>query len=317
MLAPRLIGEKENAMKTAKRIAALGLALVMMLAVFVFPTGAASAVTVPGKPNNFTVSQASSDKIDLEWHWYDGSPTQYQVQRSDNGGKTWKTVANVSAPTWWYQDTVPDTEARYEYRIRARNSAGVGAWYYNYVVTRKIPLVDYMDSTATAVKFSWDAVDCDGYEIQKCVNGKFVTVKTINDPNTVRYAESGLQRATTYYYRLRTFEMVDGLNDYKKYSPWYDITMSTTPGKVTKAYLTQDNVLKCSPVAGPARVSYQVEYTIIDLDGNKRVIAPEMYNCYPSLGSMTVFMKGYDSYVSVRVRAVVECEAENYGAKPR
>ena len=49
-------------------------------------------------------------------------------------------------------------------------------------------------------------------------NGKYSKIKTITNTKTIKYTKSSLKRGKTYYFKVRTFKIVNGKKIYSSYS---------------------------------------------------------------------------------------------------
>ena len=82
----------------------------------------------PEAPVSLVVSASTSSSITLAWQ-HDGTDEQsFDLERAPAGSGAWANVDSVGGGSTGYTDSglLPDTS--YDYRIRARNSAGVSAW---------------------------------------------------------------------------------------------------------------------------------------------------------------------------------------------
>jgi hypothetical protein len=88
-----------------------------------------SGVTIPQPPTGLAATASTSSEIDLSWSAPGndgGSPiTGYQIERSQDNGNTWSTVAsNTGSVSTTYRDTGLSSGTSYTYRVSAINSAG-------------------------------------------------------------------------------------------------------------------------------------------------------------------------------------------------
>lgn len=77
-------------------------------------------------------------------------------------------------------------------------------------------------TTYNKIKLSWDQVDsAQGYRVYRSnsENGAYSRVATITSNSTLEYTNTGLLTGKTYYYKVRTYRVVDGKTIYGAYSP--------------------------------------------------------------------------------------------------
>jgi Fibronectin type III domain len=87
--------------------------------------------TVPSAPRHLTVTRARR-AAKLSWlaPWSNGGAviTDYRVQRSANGGRTWRRVNDGVSIRRATTVNGLTSGHRYRFRVRAKNRAGLGAW---------------------------------------------------------------------------------------------------------------------------------------------------------------------------------------------
>jgi fibronectin type 3 domain-containing protein len=99
-----------------------------------------SSLTKPAKPTDLSAQAPSSEQVQLSWHDNSLNEAGFIIQRSTDGGKTWKKLAKVPANvTSFFDDAVRPGKA-YKYRVRAYNSVGKSS--YSNVVKIKTPKDD-------------------------------------------------------------------------------------------------------------------------------------------------------------------------------
>lgn len=90
------------------------------------------------------------------------------------------------------------------------------------VLTVDVPRIECCYSqNSTAVRVHWTQVEgADGYQLYRATdpNASFTCVKTITDGATLSYYNLGLTEGVTYYYKVRSFTVVDGKRVYSKFS---------------------------------------------------------------------------------------------------
>ncbi len=99
------------------------------------------------------------------------------------------------------------------------------------------PGLQKFSASENAARINWNKVEgADGYRVYKYENGKWKTIKTINNGDTTTYRDSGLKAGTTYKYKVKAF-----VRDSAGKAVWggasATITTATKPSKptITKA----------------------------------------------------------------------------------
>jgi len=169
----------------------------------------------PSQPTGLVVSAFSASETDLEWADNSNEETSYFVERSLTGTNgTWTRVNSLRMNSTSYADSGMTPSTTYYYRIGANSDYGV-----TYSATANVTtFVAGMPSTpsclvATAISsnstlLTWiDNSDNEtSFAIERSpsgANGTWTGVGTAgNNTTTFRDATAGLQRATTYYYRV-------------------------------------------------------------------------------------------------------------------
>ena len=171
----------------------------------------------PGPPRNLTASAAGTT-VTLNWNAPaedGGSPiTGYQIKR--DGGQGWETlVANSGTTETTYLHTDQQRGARLRYRVSAINAVGTGpeSGVAEAVVAASVPSpptgVTANAQDESTVTIEWAPPQSDGgspitsYQIEFSTDGATWRVLEASVAPTSRsYAHSGLDPATTYYYRV-------------------------------------------------------------------------------------------------------------------
>ncbi|MGD0649781.1 MAG: fibronectin type III domain-containing protein [Verrucomicrobiia bacterium] len=176
-------------------------------------------------PSALTATAVSSNQINLSWTDNSDNEDGFKIERApDNGGVpgTWAQIAVVSSNITAYGDTGLSENVKYWYRVRAFN-AGRDSYYSNQASTT-IPLPPAAPSNLTAVtanqiNLSWtdNAYNEDGFKIERAPDnagspGAWALVATVA-ANVTNYNDTGLSPGTTYWYRVRAYN-VSGDSDY-------------------------------------------------------------------------------------------------------
>ncbi|MCF0062378.1 T9SS type A sorting domain-containing protein [Dyadobacter chenwenxiniae] len=171
---------------------------------------AAEAVVIPKAPSALAATAISATQINLVWVDNAKDETGFELERSVDGLKFVK-VADLAANIKAYSNTGLTASTRYWYRIRAKNSAGKSA-YSNiasattFLIAPNAPGKLAAISVSTVqVNVSWEdnALNESGFQLERSLNGTAFTKIADLGPNIKSYQNTGLDAATTYYYRVR------------------------------------------------------------------------------------------------------------------
>lgn len=82
----------------------------------------------PAAPTTLQVTGGTSSTLTLAWQHPDTDEESFDVQRSLASSGAWANLPSVGGGSTGLTDTGLDDDTAYDYRIRARNAAGVSAW---------------------------------------------------------------------------------------------------------------------------------------------------------------------------------------------
>ncbi len=113
----------------------------------------------------------------------------------------------------------------------------------------------------TKIKVSWDKIeDLDGYKVYRATKktGKYSLIKTVTNPSTTSYINTGRTIGKTYWYKVKGYKKIDGKTVYTKYSAVKSAVPRLSTVKITKVYLPKDfqTRVKWNKVSGAT--GYQV-----------------------------------------------------------
>ncbi len=80
--------------------------------------------TIPDSPIDLTAERLSETSIKIEWQDKSLNENEFQVERKDYGSASFSLLTSVSVNTDEYTDNSVSSDKRYEYRVKAVNSAG-------------------------------------------------------------------------------------------------------------------------------------------------------------------------------------------------
>lgn len=189
----------------------------------------------PDAPSNLTVTSLDYSQVSLGWSDNASNETSFQVERSENGGASFTSIASVPANTTTFQDTTVMNGSSYIYQVRAYN--GSSASDPSNTVTANVPELTTppeaaYGSTAQAIDMSridiqWIPGDSNatGFVIERAIeSGSFTTLTAVDDTTTT-WSDLTVDPSTTYHYRVVAF------NAYGNAAP-SDVATASTPGSL-------------------------------------------------------------------------------------
>ena len=173
----------------------------------------------PGAPTGLVAEAEGAIAVNLSWtapsDTGSSAITVYGIERSEDGGNSWTTLARTSSAT--YRDDVVEPDSTYHYRVAASNNSGFGP-YSN--VASATPEAGEPPGAPTgltaeadgdsAIDLSWTApADTGssavrGYTIERSFNGRtgWQPLAQTN-PTTATYRDTRIvPNRTEYYYRV-------------------------------------------------------------------------------------------------------------------
>jgi FtsP/CotA-like multicopper oxidase with cupredoxin domain len=203
-----------------------------------FPTMSANSVSptanvqvgavqgTPTAPTNLTATLQSGPRVSLTWRDNATNETGFLVERSTDNGTTWTQVGTAPARNntgnVTYVDTTVTAGNNYLYRVAAVNGTGLSA-YATLVSPVSVPAIPAAPTsfTVTAVKangnnytatLNWaSTADPTNFTIQRATNSTFTrNLNTSTVTGNLRTVNQTVTRNTTYYYRIRSNNNVDG-----------------------------------------------------------------------------------------------------------
>ncbi len=229
------------------------------------------SVTAGPGTTSVSVKTTSSGKLKISWKAVKKSPSKnvdgYVIYRSTSKGGTYKKIKTIEkGSTTSYTDSGLSNGKTYYYKVRAYVKVNGKAVYggYSSAKSKKVipgtPSVKAVSTNYKTVTVSWKKVGgCDGYVIyRKTADGNYKRIKTIKSGSTISYKDGKVKTGTTYYYKVRAYDMVGGKAVYSAYSK----TKSATPmlGKPTglAAGVTQDGNIRLTWNAVDGAKSYTI-----------------------------------------------------------
>ena len=174
----------------------------------------ANATTfVVNPPSTLTATTYNANQINLAWRDNSTNETGFKIERKTGAGGAWAQIATVGANVVSYQSKGLTPSTSYYFRVRSYYGTG-NSPYSNEAnaTTRAAPNIPSGLSatpvSASRIDLAWsdNSSDETGFAIDRKtgVGGTWAQVATVA-ANVVSYANSGLQAATAYYYRVRAY----------------------------------------------------------------------------------------------------------------
>ncbi len=179
-------------------------------------TASATPATRPGVPRSLT-AESANHAVRLSWQAPrsngGASIADYVIQRSSNGGGSWRTVADGASTSRNVTIGGLTNGTRYRFRVAAKNRVGVGAWSGTASATPAtrpgVPRSLTAESANHAVRLSWQAPRSNGgasiadYVIQRSSNGGGSWRTVADGASTSRNVTiGGLTNGTRYHFRV-------------------------------------------------------------------------------------------------------------------
>src|ERR1017187_6634306 len=178
-----------------------------------------SATTLPLPPSNLIASAVSTNQINLSWPGDPSGETGFLIERApDSSGApgAWTQIATVGANVTTYSDAVLSANTAYWYRVRAYNTGGDSSYSSQNSATTPPPSSPNVPANLLAlvvsmnqVNLSWTDTSTNeaGFKIERSLDGTNFTQIAQLLPNTPNFRNTGLAWGSTYYYRIRSYNI--------------------------------------------------------------------------------------------------------------
>lgn len=185
------------------------------------------ATMTPSKPGSFKAARSGYNSIKLTWTKVSGADGYYiyRYNSSKKGYYLYKTI--TSGKTTSYTNTGLTTGKTYYYKIKAyakgnngtvSSSASSLKSAYPYLTK---PTISKLTAGSKKITIKWNKITgATGYKIYRATskNGKYACIKTIKSGKTVTFTNKSLKKGKRYYYKVRAYRTVSGVNKYSSYS---------------------------------------------------------------------------------------------------
>lgn len=173
--------------------------------------------------SNLTSDWQNNSKIRLTWDEQSGV-SGYEIYRYNTSKKKYIKIATTTSNT--YTNKKLSSGTSYKYKVVSFIKANKKTTYGPYsrvltaTTTTKKPTLS-ISSTSKKAKLKWSKpVGVSGYEIYMSTNKSkgYTKVKTVKKAKTTTYTKSKLKSRKTYYFKVRTYRVVNGQKVYSTYS---------------------------------------------------------------------------------------------------
>jgi len=187
----------------------------------------------PSAPGGVRVTAVAPDAIELTWQDNSDNELGFVIERTQDYGRRYATVAVLAADATSYTDSKVLPGRAYRYRIQAFNPAGRSGRAYSRFL-RLIPPLTPHDLAAAGVspseiRLTWGDVagGPTGFRLERSLDG--VMFETVADLGATErgYTDAGLAASTSYHYRVIAYNVV-GASD-----PSPVASATTAPAEVT------------------------------------------------------------------------------------
>ena len=184
----------------------------------------------------------------------------YEIYRATSKTGTYSLNKTVtSGSTLSYSNTGLTTGKTYYYKVRAYKVVDGKKQYgdFSQVVSSSPKLSSTTAKSASAAynsnKVTWSKVSgASGYEVYRATSktGTYSLNKTVTSGSTLSYSNTGLTTGKTYYYKVRSYKLVDGKKVYSNYSDIVSASPKLFTPSVTLSKGTKKATVKWKKISG-------------------------------------------------------------------
>jgi len=227
---------------------------------------ATTAQAVPTTPGSLSASAVSPSQIYLSWTDTSNSETGFEIDRATSAAGPWSQIATISANVTLFADNGLNASSTYYYRVRAANAAGdsphsntASATTVTAQTTPAAPSSLVASAvSASQINLSWtdNSPNETGFEVDRAASasGPWTKIATTT-AGVTSFANSGLNAATTYHYRVRA---TNSAGDSPNSNTANATTQTTTPALI----ISPSNIVFTGEVGGPFPPPQQMTITV-------------------------------------------------------
>ncbi|MDQ3393969.1 MAG: fibronectin type III domain-containing protein [Bacteroidota bacterium] len=192
------------------------LLFLFLITIFNLQKGLAQKITAP---ENLVASPTSQNEIDLTWDDSNKNKTYYVIERSVANENNFQEVAVLNNKASSYSDMGLTENTMYYYRVKAviQRIFNQSTAYSNITIATTFPDppiaptdLKAVTSWQSEVTVSWkdNSNNEDGFSLERSEmnSSNFTNIATL-PPNTSSYNDKNLKSNTTYFYRIRSFNL--------------------------------------------------------------------------------------------------------------
>lgn len=193
-------------------------------------SSAVSVKPVPSTVTNLKAVSSGYNSTKLTWSKVNGA-SGYQVYRATSSKGTYSLVKTT--PYISYNNIKLTTGKTYHYKVRAYRTVGTKKVYgkYSSIKSAKPVPATPTNFKGTSIseagnKVSWSAVTgASSYQVSRAtsLHGTYRSIKTTT---AIAFTDTGLESATTYYYKVRAYKTVGTTKIYSKFTSVIAVTTS-------------------------------------------------------------------------------------------
>lgn len=168
------------------------------------------------------------NKIKVSWAKVSGA-AGYEIYRATSKSGVYSKITTIKrVSTVSYTNSGLSTGKSYYYKIRAYRLVDGIKVYSSYTrldsakpVLAVPTKMANVKASSTSIRVTWSKVsEASGYEVYRAtsISGSYKKVKIITRNTTTSYTNKSLSKRKTYYYKVRSYRIVNGTKRYSSYS---------------------------------------------------------------------------------------------------
>ena len=171
------------------------------------------AALVPNMPILATASVVSETSIKTIWTDESDNETNFVLEVSQGANSTYDIVAILPSGTTEYTQTGLVPGVQYRYRVKATNVSGSSPYTNMNSISTPLqaPTNVISQVLSSSIQLNWtdNSSNETGFEIYRSIstNANYLLLSTTS-AGTTSFTDSGLTPATTYYYKIRSVNLV-------------------------------------------------------------------------------------------------------------